>query len=69
MTPERHLHAIELVSDLQQLDLDVPSDGSWSECTLEPLTHLNALTELRLNIREFHGPLLVSPLLAHLTQL
>ena len=69
MIPERHLHAIELLPDLQHLDLFVPSDGTWSESTLEPLKHMRALTSLSLKIENMSGPLLVSQSLAELTQL
>ena len=68
MLLERHLHAIELMPNLQHLDLDVPSDGTWSESTLEPLRHMSGLTTLSLRI-EMSDPLLISPSLAALTQL
>ena len=69
MTPERHLHALQLLPNLQSLTLSVASDGNWNEHTLEPLRHLRALTSLSLTILYMFGPLLVSPALAQLTQL
>ena len=69
MVPERHLHAIELLPNLQHLDLSLTSDGTWSESTLEPLKHMTALITLNLSICQMRGPLLVSPFLAQLTQL
>ena len=69
MIPECHLQAIELLPNLEHLHLLVPSDGTWSESTLDPLKYMKALTSLSLNIREIRGPLLLSPSLAQLTQL
>ena len=69
MIPERHLHAIELLPDLQRLFLSMPSDGTWSKSTLEALAHMRALTSLKLNICKMSGPLLVPTSLAQLTQL
>ena len=69
MIPERHLQAVELLPDLQDLDLNMPSDGTWNESTLEPLQYMTALTSLTLNIYEMRGLLLLSPSLSHLTQL
>ena len=69
MSPERHLHAFKLMPNLRHLDLQLTSDGSWSESTLEPLKHLSAATTLSLRIRDMSGPMLVSPFLAQLTQL
>ena len=69
MIPERHFQVIRLLPHLQHLDLQLESDGSWSESTLGPLKNMTALTSLSLTICEPKGPLLVSPLLAQLTQL
>ena len=69
MTPERHLHVLELLLQLKNLNLHLESDGTWHEDTLEPLTHIRVLTALELAIAGMTEPLCISPKLSQLTQL
>ncbi len=69
MVPERHLHVVECLPQLKSLILDVRSDGTWDEATLQPLSYLNSLTYLFLGISKLQAPLWTSPSLTHLTQL
>lgn len=67
--PQQHLFAIEALTALTSLTLEVKSSGHWHSDVLEPLQHLTALTCLSVKVEGLSGPLLVAPALTRLTQL
>lgn len=67
--PQQHLFAMEALTALSSLTLELKSSGHWHSNVLEPLQHLTALTWLSVKIEGLSGPLLVATALTRLTQL
>lgn len=67
--PQQHLCAIEALTALRSLVLEMTSSGDWHCNVLEPLQHLTALTYLSIKVEGLSGPLLVATALTKLTRL
>lgn len=68
--PEESLYIFKELTLLRSISLDMRSNGSWKESTLQPLSHLKHLHHLCLVIAEMDtAPMLLSPGISSLTGL